>query len=64
MCQTAVFFGDALARYGFGGSHPWGTDRVYAFWSKLQSEDVGNIVVEEPELAGEQAALSFHDGEY
>jgi acetoin utilization protein AcuC len=64
MCQTAVFFGDSLARYGFGGSHPWGTDRIYAFWSKLQSENVSNIVMKEPELAGEQAALSFHDREY
>jgi acetoin utilization protein AcuC len=64
MCQTAVFFGNALARYGFGGSHPWGSDRLYAFWSKLQGENVSNIVVEEPELAGEQAALSFHEREY
>lgn len=64
MCQTAVFFGDALARYGFGGSHPWGTDRIYAFWSKLQGENVGSVIVVEPELAGEKAALSFHDREY
>jgi acetoin utilization protein AcuC len=65
MCQTAVFFGDSLARYGFGGSHPWGSDRIYAFWSKLQSENVSNtVVVEEPELADEQAALSFHDRDY
>jgi len=64
MCQTAVFFGDALARYGFGSSHPWGSDRLYAFWSKLQNENINNVVVEEPELAGEQAALSFHDKEY
>jgi acetoin utilization protein AcuC len=64
MCQTAVFFGDALARYGFGSSHPWGTDRIYAFWSNLQGESVGNITVEEPELASKQAALSFHEREY
>jgi acetoin utilization protein AcuC len=64
MCKTAVFFGDALARYGFGGSHPWSTDRIYAFWSKLQGQNVDNIAVEEPELASEQAALSFHDREH
>jgi acetoin utilization protein AcuC len=63
---TAVFFGDELARYGFGGSHPWGTDRIYSFWSKLQSEhDVADVVVvEEPEIATEETVLSFHEREY
>jgi acetoin utilization protein AcuC len=64
MCQTAVFYGEALAKYGFGGSHPFGTDRLDAFWNKLQSESIGNVVVEDPVLAGAQAVLSFHDTEY
>jgi acetoin utilization protein AcuC len=64
MCQTAVFYGEALARYGFGGSHPFGTDRLDAFWSKLQSESIGNIVVEEPVMAGYQDAVLFHDSTY
>jgi acetoin utilization protein AcuC len=64
MCQTAVFYGEALALYGFGGSHPLGTDRLGAFWSRLQSENIANIVVEEPALGSEQDALSFHDKEY
>ena len=64
MCQTAVFYGEALAKYGFGASHPLGTDRLDAFWNKLQSESIGNIVVEEPVMAGAEAALSFHDTDY
>ncbi len=64
MCQTAVFYGEALSRYGFGGSHPFGTDRLDAFWGKLRSENVDNIVVQEPVLGTEQDALSFHDKEY
>jgi acetoin utilization protein AcuC len=64
MCQTAVFYGEGLARYGFGGSHPLGTDRLGAFWNKLQSENIANVVVEEPALGSEQDALSFHDKEY
>lgn len=64
MCQTAVFFGEALATYGFGPSHPLGNDRIFAFWEKLQSEKVGNIVVEKPEIATEEDALTFHDREY
>lgn len=61
---TAVFFGDELARYGFGGSHPFGTDRIYAFWSKLQAENVSNVVVEQPEITTEETVLSFHDRDY
>lgn len=61
---TAVFFGDELARYGFGGSHPFGTDRIYAFWSRLQAENVSNIVVEQPEITTEETVLSFHDRDY
>jgi acetoin utilization protein AcuC len=64
MCQAGVLFGEALAKYGFGNSHPFGSDRVYAFWSKLQSQGLCNIVVEEPELASEQDVLSFHNREY
>jgi acetoin utilization protein AcuC len=64
MCQTAVFYGEALSRYGFGGSHPLGTDRLGAFWNKLQNENLTNVVVEEPVLGTDQDALSFHDIEY
>ncbi|NOJ26871.1 MAG: acetoin utilization protein AcuC [Nitrososphaera sp.] len=63
MCRTAVFFGDQLARYGFGAGHPWGTDRIYAFWSRLQAEQL-DIVVEEPETADEETILSFHEKQY
>ncbi len=61
---TAVFFGDELARYGFGGSHPFGTDRIYAFWKRLQAEDVANIIVEQPDITTEETLLSFHDRDY
>jgi len=64
MCETAVFYGEALARYGFGGSHPLGTDRLGAFWGRLQSENIASVVVEEPALGSDQDALSFHDKEY
>jgi acetoin utilization protein AcuC len=64
MCQTAVFYGEALAKYGFGVSHPLGTDRLDAFWIKLQSERIGNIVAEDPVMATAETALSFHDRDY
>ncbi len=64
MCETAVFYGEALARYGFGSSHPFGTDRLAAFWSKLQSENIPNVVVEDPTLGDDHDVLRFHDKEY
>jgi len=67
VCSVAVMYGDALARYGFGGSHPWGSDRLYAFWSKFQSEGldkVQNIVIEEPVMAEEDTLLNFHSKSY
>jgi acetoin utilization protein AcuC len=64
MCKTAVFFGEALASYGFGPNHPLGNDRIFAFWKKLQSENVSNVVVEKPELATGEDALTFHDKHY
>ena len=64
MCETAVFFGEGLAKYGFGSSHPWGNDRIYAFWDKLQSEKIANVMVQEPVLGNEQDVLAFHDKEY
>ena len=35
VCNTAVFYGDELASYGFGQSHPFNSNRIYSFWSKV-----------------------------
>lgn len=67
MCSTAVIFGEALAKYGFGGSHPLGGDRIYAFWSKIQGENLDKstqLMIKEPSFAEEETILSFHDREY
>jgi acetoin utilization protein AcuC len=64
MCQTAVFYGEALGKYGFEGSHPFGTYRLDTFWNKLQSESIGNTIVEEPVMATYQDAALFHDPSY
>ncbi|MEM2760314.1 MAG: acetoin utilization protein AcuC [Nitrososphaerales archaeon] len=67
MCSIAVIYGDALAKYSFGGSHPWGSDRLYSFWSKFQNEGLDrsrNIVIAEPVMADEDTLLSFHSKAY
>ncbi|MGH9991254.1 MAG: acetoin utilization protein AcuC, partial [Nitrososphaera sp.] len=35
-----------------------------AFWKRLQSESIANVVVEEPMIATEEDVLSFHDKDY
>ncbi len=54
MCKTAVFFGEELARYGFGESHPFNSNRIYAFWSRANALGLvksNQIQIEAPELA-------------
>ncbi len=31
--MTTVYYGEALAAYGFGEGHPFGPDRLDAFWN-------------------------------
>lgn len=67
MCRTAVFYGDALARYGFGGLHPWRSDRIFAFWSKVQKENLDKsiqIVIKDPVSTDEESILTFHERDY
>jgi acetoin utilization protein AcuC len=67
MCKTAVFFGEELARYGFGESHPFNSNRIYAFWSKAKVLGLVNsdqIQIETPAQADEETLLTFHDKDY
>jgi acetoin utilization protein AcuC len=67
MCKMAVFFGKELSRYSFGEHHPFNSDRIFAFWSKFQSENLhksNQFKIEAPALADEQTILSFHDRDY
>ena len=67
MCKTAIFFGEDLNRYNFGQHHPFNSSRLYAFWSKFQSEHLhesDKFTIEAPVLADEQTILSFHDRDY
>ena len=67
MCNTVVFFGEELAKYGFGKSHPLNSDRIYAFWSKftaLKLDKSTQIRIEKPVTVQEEAILEFHDKDY
>jgi acetoin utilization protein AcuC len=67
MCKTAVFFGEELAKYGFGEAHPFNSNRIFAFWSKfcaLNLHKSSHIQIERPKIAQEEILLQFHDKEY
>ncbi|HYX54731.1 MAG TPA: acetoin utilization protein AcuC, partial [Nitrososphaeraceae archaeon] len=60
MCSTVVFFGEELAKYGFGKSHPFNSDRIYAFWSKftaLNLDKSTQIRIEKPVTVKEETLL-------
>ena len=63
--DVAVFVGEALAAYGFGDGHPFGPDRMGAFWDRMQSLGLdGRVQVCEPVRATDEQILRFHTPEY
>jgi acetoin utilization protein AcuC len=65
MYPVCVTVGDALARYGFGDGHPFGPDRLQAFWHHMQERGLDTQVhVCEPSQAGADAIIRFHTKEY
>jgi acetoin utilization protein AcuC len=63
--RVAVYVGQALAAYGFGEGHPFGPDRMDAFWKRMQDTGLDQCVrVCQPVSAREQEILSFHTRDY
>jgi len=62
---VALYFGEALARYGFGDNHPFGPDRIYAFWQETCKRGLDQRVdVASPVCCSESDLLAFHDAGY
>jgi acetoin utilization protein AcuC len=60
-----VYIGDELARYGFGQGHPFGPDRLAAFWKHAQGAGLGERVRRcAPVSAGRDSLERFHTREY
>jgi acetoin utilization protein AcuC len=65
MQNVSVYIGDKLARYGFGAEHPFGTDRMAAFWNYAIQHGIKDFVkVLDPIDATEEQVLLFHTREY
>lgn len=67
MSKTAIFLGEELARYGFGTSHPFNSNRIYSFWSKFDIMNLSKsnqVQKVKPEIAQENDLLQFHSKDY
>ncbi len=63
--DVCVYYGDALARYGFGQGHPFGPDRLAAFWHEFCRRQLDTMVtVCEPVSCDEADLLRFHTPDY
>lgn len=62
---VCIYTGESLGRYGFGGDHPFGADRIHAFMDELHRRhldyEVGYL---DPVQASEAELLRFHTPEY
>ncbi len=63
--RVCVYYGEALARYGFGAGHPFGSDRLAAFGRLLERRGLAARVRICPPVQAERDALErFHTPEY
>ena len=62
---VCVTVGDRLARYGFGEGHPFGPDRLGAFWAAAQAQGLDRQLLQcPPGSAGREALERFHSAAY
>ena len=63
--SVCVFLGEDLQRYGFGDGHPFGPDRMDAFWREACDRGLeGAVRLCEPVMAARADITRFHDDRY
>jgi len=63
--NVCVYIGEGLRRYGFGQGHPFGPDRMDAFWNEAKRQGMDSkVCVREPVLANREVIEHFHTKEY
>ncbi|MGB5440024.1 MAG: acetoin utilization protein AcuC [Gammaproteobacteria bacterium] len=63
--SACVYVGDDLARYGFGQGHPFGPDRLDAFWTHAQAIGLDKrVTLCKPLTTQREAIERFHTQEY
>ncbi len=62
---VGIYIGEELAKYGFGQGHPFGPDRMDAFWYEAQRRGLDQKAsLYQPVAATEEDITRFHAPEY
>lgn len=62
---VCVYSGEALGRYGFGDDHPFGEDRMHAFWDEMHRAELDYQVRHFDPVKVDEALLTlFHTPAY
>ncbi len=62
---VCVYLGDELKSYGFGDGHPFGPDRMDAFWVEACDQGLDAAVgLHHPVSASREDIARFHDDSY
>ncbi len=65
MTIASVYFGAELGRYGFGDGHPFGPDRLHAFWQETLKQGLDKrVAVMTPVACDEDSLRCFHTADY
>lgn len=60
-----MYYGPELARYGFGAGHPFGPDRLDAFWREAVARGLDRrVAITQPVACVHAELLAFHTREY
>lgn len=60
-----LYYGEALGRYGFGNGHPFGPDRLDAFWKETCARGLNQrVTIMAPSMCDEDALRRFHSQHY
>ena len=63
--MVQIYFGDELGRYGFGDGHPFGPDRIHAFWQETTKQGLDKRVhIASPARCRETDITRFHSEQY
>ena len=63
--MVRVYFGETLGEYGFGQDHPFGSDRIHAFWTETVKQGLDKKVdIGMPSICAKNDLTRFHTQHY